>query len=66
MTERKEKKMTKIESMTDDVMKEEIKEIVSVFMDLPKTDRAILLNTAVGFKTLRRIESEKTEKERGE
>lgn len=48
--------MATIESVADDRMKEEIKEIVSVFMDLPKTDRAILLNTAVGFKTLRRIE----------
>jgi len=54
--------MAIIESATDDRMKEEIKEIVSVFMDLPKTDRAILLNTAVGFKTLRRIESGESEK----
>lgn len=35
---------------------EEVKEIVSIFLELPKTDRAILLNTANGFKTLRRIE----------
>lgn len=53
--------MANIESVTDDRMKEEI---VSVFMDLPKTDRAILLNTAVGFKTLRRIESGEVEKEK--
>lgn len=56
--------MANIESVTDDIMKEEIKEIVSVFMDLPKTDRAILLNTAVGFKTLRRIESGEVEKKK--
>lgn len=55
--------MVTIESVADDRMKEEIKEIVSVFMDLPKTDRAILLNTAVGFKTLRRIESVESKNE---
>lgn len=47
--------------ITDDEMKEEVKEIVSIFMDLPKIDRIILLNTAVGFKTLRKIESNNLE-----
>lgn len=42
----------------NDCMKEEVKEIVSIFMDLPKADRAILLNNANAFKTLRRIEKQ--------
>lgn len=39
--------------------KEEVKEIVSVFTNLPRTDRAILLNNAMAFKTLREIEEKK-------
>lgn len=38
--------------------KAEIKEIVSIFMDLPKADRAILLCNANAFKTLRKIENQ--------
>lgn len=44
----------------DENGKEELKEIVAIFMDLPSTERAILLHTAMGFKTLRRIENEDT------
>lgn len=44
----------------DNKMKEEITEIVSVFMDLPKTDRMILLSNANAFKTLRNIEKQQS------
>lgn len=43
-------------SILNDEMKKEIREITEVFLSLPKTDRAILLNNAIAFQTLRRIE----------
>ena len=43
-------------SILNDEMKKEIREITEVFLSLHKTDRAILLNNAIAFQTLRRIE----------
>ena len=50
--------MANINVAVDENMKEEVKQIVALFMDLPKTDRAILLNNAMAFKTLRKVESQ--------
>lgn len=50
--------MMKNDGYVNDCMKEEVKEIVTIFMDLPKVDRAILLNNAMAFKTLRKIEKQ--------
>lgn len=48
--------MVEMENSVDTATKEELKEIVAIFMDLPKADRAILLSNANAFKTLREIE----------
>lgn len=48
--------MSESNMTVDATTKQEIKEIVAIFMDLPKTDRAILLSNANAFKTLRSIE----------
>ena len=41
----------------NDEMKKEITEIAEIFLSLPKVDRLILLNNAIAFQTLRKIES---------
>ena len=41
----------------NDEMKKEITEITEIFLSLPKVDRLILLNNAIAFQTLRKIES---------
>lgn len=38
---------------------EELKEIIPIYSSLPKIDRAFLLNNAIAFATLRRVENEK-------
>ena len=43
---------------SDEVTKDEMKEIASVFMALPKSDRVILLSNANAFATLRNLEKE--------
>ena len=53
--------MAKSSDTTNDVAREELKQIMTIFLDLPKTDRAILLNTAMAFKTLRKIENQPSE-----
>lgn len=41
----------------NDEMKKEVAEITKIFLSLPKVDRVILLNNAVAFQTLRKIEN---------
>lgn len=53
--------MANLNVAVDENMKEEVKQIVAIFMDLPKTDRAILLSNAMAFKTLRKVESHETD-----
>lgn len=51
--------MSDMNNNVDLAIKEEVKEIVTIFMDLPRADRAILLSNANAFKALREIEEKK-------
>ncbi len=37
---------------------EELKEIIPIYLSLPKNDRAFLLNNAIAFGILRKVENE--------
>ncbi len=37
---------------------EELKEIIPIYLSLSKNDRAFLLNNAIAFKILRKVENE--------